>query len=160
MQRVFSQTFGVVGAFLVKDRKILLVKEAGTSDKGKWNQPAGWPEVGEDLVLAAKRETEEETGYTFTPTHLLGIYSLVRKDSAKKLGGTPHAIKLIFVGEISGQRQEVDPGEIAEIKWFTPEEIEQMDATQLRDLDIKQMTKDYFSGQRYDLGALTHTVVE
>ena len=52
MQRVFTQTFGVVGALLVRDGKILLVKEAGKMDNGKWNQPAGWPEVGEDLQVS------------------------------------------------------------------------------------------------------------
>ena len=102
MERVFTQTFGVVGALLVRDGKVLLVKEANKrSDSGKWSQPAGWIDVGEDVIAAVKREAKEETGYEFDPTHLLGIYSLVRNDLVKELGATPHAIKLIFLGNIS-----------------------------------------------------------
>lgn len=157
MTRVFSQTFGVVGALLVKDGKVLLVKESGTADKGKWNQPAGWPEVGEDLVLAGKREVEEETGYEFIPKHLLGIYCLVRTDLTERLGGTPHALKFIFIGEISTEPVKEPASDVAEIKWFTPEEIEAMGPEILRDLDIKQIVKDYFAGKKYPLEIIRHT---
>ena len=82
--RVFSQTFGVVGGLLEKDGKFLLVKESKRKgpDDGKWSQPAGWIDVGEDPVAAGKREVEEETGVEFTPTAILGVYSLVREDVA------------------------------------------------------------------------------
>lgn len=158
--RVFTQTFGVVGGLLVKEGKVLLVKESGTADKGKWNQPAGWPDVGEDLLLAAKREVEEETGYEFTPTHLLGVYSLVRKDLTEKLGATPHALKFIFIGDISENQKNKVFDDVAETRWFTPEEIEKMDLSTLRDLDIKKMVKDYFAGKRYPLDTIRHTISE
>jgi len=159
MERVFTQTFGVVGALLVRDGKVLLVKEAGKkSYKGKWSQPAGWIEVGEDVVAAAKREVEEETGYEFGPTHLLGVYSLVRDDLTKELGATPHAIKLIFLGDISEKPAKDLHDDISETKWFSPEEIERMDESSLRDLDIKQMARDYFSGKKYSLDIIRHTV--
>ena len=160
MRRVFSQTFGVVGALLEKNGKVLLVKESGTPDKGKWNQPAGWPEVGENLIMAAKRETEEETGYDFTPTHLLGIYSLVRKDLKEKLNATPHALKLIFIGQISDEPVRKPADDITEIKWFAPEEIEAMDSETLRDADIKQIVKDYFAGKKYPLDIIHQTISE
>ena len=49
MVRVFTQTFGVVSAFIEKDGKILLVKEKKSGvDNGKWNHPGGWIEIGED----------------------------------------------------------------------------------------------------------------
>jgi 8-oxo-dGTP pyrophosphatase MutT (NUDIX family) len=134
------------------------VKESGGSDKGKWNQPAGWLEVGEDLVMAAKREVEEETGYEFTPTHLLGVYSLVRADLTERLGTTPHALKFIFIGDVSEQPIKDFQSEVAEIKWFTPEEIDAMDLSVLRDIDIKKMVADYFAGIRYPLELVTHTV--
>lgn len=48
--------------------------------------------------------------------------------------------------------------EIAETKWFLPEEIENMNSEILRDLDIKQMVKDYFIGKKYSLELLKHTI--
>ena len=73
MQRVFTQTFGVVGAILEKDGKILLVKEVKEEAKGQWSHPAGWIEVGENLIESIKREVKEESGYDFKPTHIIGV---------------------------------------------------------------------------------------
>ncbi len=157
-KRVFTQTFGVVGAIVEKDGKILLVREASESDAGKWNQPAGWIDVGENPITAAKREVLEETGYEFEPTHLLGIYSLVRKDAEPKLGALPHAIKLIFKGQITSDTPRALEDDVTETKWYTPQEIYAMDSKTLRDEDIKQEVKDYFSGQEIPLKTIFHTV--
>jgi 8-oxo-dGTP diphosphatase len=138
VQRVFTQTFGVVGAILERDGKILLVKELGTFDKGKWNQPAGWIEVGENPILAVKREVEEETGYEFVPEAFLGVYSIFRKDLDSKINATPHAIKLIFIGKISDQQTRQTDGEVEEVKWFSREEIEAMGPDVLRDFGYKK----------------------
>ena len=108
MTRVFTQTFGVVGGLLERDGKILLVREARRKgpDNGKWSHPAGWIDVGENPIEAVKREVLEESGFTFSPAHLLGIYSLVRQDIEAELGATPHAIKIIFIGDISETQNE------------------------------------------------------
>ena len=156
-ERVFTQTFGVVGAIIEKDGKILLVKELKSAAKGKWNHPAGWIDVGENPIDAVKREVNEETGYEFTPTDILGVYSLVK---TKLEGGVKHPIKIIFIGKISEEQGEFMKDEIGETKWFAPEEIEAMDSNTLRDLDIKQMVKDYFAGKRYPLDLITHTISE
>jgi len=157
-KRVFTQTFGVVGAIIEKNGKILLVKEAKAAAKDKWNTPAGWLDVGENPVDGAKREVEEETGLQFTPTDILGVYSLVK---VKQEGvHTSHPIKIIFLGRVSDERTRELEDDISETKWFTPEEIENMGPDTLRDMDIKKMVKDYFSGKKYPLELLTHTVAE
>lgn len=157
-KRVFTQTFGVVGGLPVKDGKILLVREADGPDNGKWNNPAGWLDVGEDAVEAAKREVEEETGRDFTPTHLLGIYSLIRNDLKIAIGGQAHALKLIVIGEISDTQVRKLSSDIVETKWFTAEEINVMKNSELRDADIKLMVADYFAGRRYPLDIIRKTV--
>jgi len=98
----------------------------------------------------------------FTPTHILGVYSLVRKDSAGKFGegSLPHAFKIIFSGKIDAISDTFDTSEISEIRWFAPEEINAMDKSALRDLDIKKEVRDYLSGTRYPLSLVTHTVRE
>ncbi|PIQ68875.1 MAG: hypothetical protein COV91_01870 [Candidatus Taylorbacteria bacterium CG11_big_fil_rev_8_21_14_0_20_46_11] len=64
-KRVFTQVFGVVGAILEKEGKFLLVRENNPPhpDHGKWNQPAGWVDVGENPITAVSREVREETGF-------------------------------------------------------------------------------------------------
>jgi len=160
MARVISQTFGVAGAILEKNGKILLVKEAKSgSDSGKWNHPAGWIELGEHPLEAVSREVKEETGYEFSPTHILGIYSLAREDRKKNPDDYfPHPLKIIFVGDLRGNEMQNLAGDVSEIKWFLPEEIYKMDKSILRDLDIKEMVKEYFQGKRYPLALLHHTV--
>ena len=160
MARVFTQTFGVVGGLLERDGKILLVREAQRKgpDNGKWNHPAGWIDVGENPIEAVKREVLEESGFTFTPKYLLGIYSLVRKDIEKERGATPHAIKVIFIGDISETQGENLEDDVTEARWFSPDEIYAMANTTLRDLDIKQMVKDYFAGKKFSLDSIVHTI--
>jgi 8-oxo-dGTP diphosphatase len=140
MARVLSQTFGVAGAILERDGKILLVKENGPGqpDHGKWSHPAGWIEVGENPIETAKKEAREEAGIIFEPEHLLGVYSIWRKD-----------IKILS----EGKRLH---GDTLEARWFTPEEIQDMGKSQLRDSDIKQMVRDYFSGKRYPVAMVHH----
>lgn len=160
MKRVFTQTFGIAGAIIEKDGKILLVQETKKVAKGLWNHPAGWIDVGENPLNAVSREVKEETGYDFSPTHILGVYSLYEKKLKEKFNITPHAIKIIFIGNISKNTTGEIADDVSKAEWFTPEEIYQMDINILRNLDIKKMVKDYFSGKRYPLELLTHTIGE
>lgn len=153
-QRIFTQTFGVVGAILEKDGKILLVKETKASARGKWSHPAGWLEVGENPTDAVKREVKEETGFDFEPKNILGIYSLLKSEADV----VHHAIKLIYLGIISDKEASELADDVSETNWFAPEEIEAMDSKTLRDLDIKQMVKDYFSDTKYPLNLIIHTI--
>src|SRR4030042_6816040 len=117
MVRVYTQTFGVVGAILERNGKILLVKEAQGRGKGKWSQPAGWIDVGENPIDAVKREVEEESGFGFIPKYVLGIYSLVRKDIERD-GSNPHPIKIIFIGNIIETKNRNLHDDVSETRWF------------------------------------------
>ena len=70
------------------------------------------------------------------------------------------AKKIIFIGDILDKEIKHLSDDVSENRWFTPEEIENMDSKTLRDLDIKKMVKDYFTGKRYPLELLTHTISE
>lgn len=159
-KRVFTQTFGTVGALIEKNGKILLVCEAENkgNDAGKWNVPEGWIDVGENPINAVAREAKEETGFTFTPTHMLGIYSMVRDDMQNIVEGKPHAIKMIFLGTIDYRERKELHEDVSETKWFLPDEIYKMGIEQLRNSDIKKIVKDYFSGKKYSLELINHTV--
>ena len=160
MARVYTQTFGVVGAIIERDGKFLLVKENNPShpDHGKWNQPAGWIDVGENPLDSVAREVKEETGYDFTPTHVLGVYSLAKKNHPHH-SVTSHCLKIIFLGRISDAPGELSD-DISETRWFSPEEISAMDSKTLRDTDIKNEVKDYLAGVRYPLEIVHHRIVE
>ncbi|MDP3741217.1 MAG: NUDIX domain-containing protein [bacterium] len=160
-ERVFTQTFGVVAAVLEKDGKILLVKEASGDDKGKWNMPAGWIDVGQNPIDMATIEVKEETGLDFEPTGLIGVFSFIKtypdNSDGKRL---KHPIVLVFRGNILGGELIKQNEEIAETRWFSPDEINEMDSTKLRDMNIKQRIEDYFAGRNFPLDIIRHTVQE
>ena len=51
-----------VGAVVLQDGKVLLVKRGHQPRKGEWSLPGGRVELGESLVDATRREIREETG--------------------------------------------------------------------------------------------------
>lgn len=166
IQRVYTQAHAAVGAILERDGKILLVHEycPGHPDHEKWHFPAGWVELGENPFEAIVREIKEEAGYDFTPTAILGVYSMVRKDTRGKMWGDPtafvHGFRIVFLGEIKGEQGKLMEEEISGTRWYDPEEIYAMDDSVLRDRDVKQMVRDYCTGKKYPLEVLTHTVRE
>ncbi|MBD3251526.1 NUDIX domain-containing protein [Candidatus Uhrbacteria bacterium] len=162
IKRIYTQTFGVVSAVIERDGKFLLIREhqPGKPDHQKWNMPAGWIDVGEDPTQAVTREAHEETGFEFTPKYLVGIYSLVRKDLEPSHGSPVHPIKLVFYGSISEECTAKTSTDVEANQWFTLEEIEAMDTTALRDIDIKQILEDYRDGKRYPLEIITHRIMK
>lgn len=155
-REVYEQyPFVVVGVMIEKEGKILLVQEAG-NERGQWNQPAGWLDKYENPVEAAKREGEEETGLTLEITHFLGVYSMIKPAAFTHDQMDRHVVKLIFVAKAVNGETKIDPGEIMDARWFTPEEIYAMQPGVLRDMDIKDEVHDYFAGKRYPLEIIHH----
>ena len=62
-----------VAAIIEADDQFLVVEEKA-GGKIVFNQPAGHLEPGESLTAAVIRETYEETGFSFKPDSVLGLY--------------------------------------------------------------------------------------
>lgn len=156
----YTQPYIVVGAFVVRDGKILLIQENHPPDKGKWNIPAGKLDFGESPADAARREAFEEAGIEFTPTAVLGIHSVYRQDTP----GEVHALRIVFVGEalndVSLEHGEPVDGvaEIADYQWLTPQEVLDIDDQLFRYHDIKKLTRNFQAGKQYPLEAVGHIV--
>ncbi len=50
-----------IGAVIIQNGKIALIKRGNEPSKGKWTIPGGLVELGESLEAAVIRETKEET---------------------------------------------------------------------------------------------------
>lgn len=138
-----------VAAVIERDGKFLLVEEK-TSQGIRLNQPAGHLEAGESLLQAVTRETLEESAYTFTPQHLLGIYQWQAPES-----GTTY-LRFSFTGTITGHDplRPLDKG-ILQAVWMTPDEIRATQARQRSPL-VLRCVEDYLAGKRYSIDLLTH----
>ncbi|MBV7508988.1 NUDIX domain-containing protein [Bacillus sp. sid0103] len=64
----------VVSVSIIKDEKVLMIKENKQNVINKWNFPSGRIEPGEDILYAARREVKEETGLDVELTDTTGIY--------------------------------------------------------------------------------------
>ena len=138
-----------VAAVIERDGKFLLVKEE-TSQGIRYNQPAGHLEANESLLAAVSRETLEESAYSFTPQHLLGIYRWHSPTSDTTY------LRFAFTGKITGHDAErpLDTG-IIQALWLTPNEIRTSQELHRSPL-VLRCVEDYLAGNRYPLELLVH----
>jgi 8-oxo-dGTP diphosphatase len=109
-----------VGAVIVEDARVVLVKRAHPPLQAQWSIPGGVLEVGELVREAAVREAREETGLVVEPGELLGVYDRVLRDAEKRV--QYHYVLIDFLcRRVSG---ELHAGsDAAEVRWFTREEL-------------------------------------
>ena len=121
MKREYPETPLVgVGAIIIEDDHVLLVKRGHPPLAGEWSIPGGVLEVGETLREAAVREALEETGLTVEPADLLGVYDRVLRDADERT--IYHYVLIDFLcRRVAGQ---VKAGsDAAEVGWFRREEL-------------------------------------
>ncbi len=72
-----------VGAVIVHQGRVLLVKRGTEPAKGKWSIPGGLIELGESLTDALVREVREETGLTVEPVQLVELLDRIHRDGER-----------------------------------------------------------------------------
>jgi 8-oxo-dGTP diphosphatase len=69
-----------VGAVVVIDGRVVLIKRAHEPLKGEWNLPGGGVELGETLVDACIREVREETGLEVRVGPVIEVFDRIMRD--------------------------------------------------------------------------------
>jgi 8-oxo-dGTP pyrophosphatase MutT (NUDIX family) len=138
-----------VAAVIERDGKFLLVEEE-TSQGVRFNQPAGHLEADESLLVAVAREVLEESAYSFTPQHLLGIYRWHSPESDTTY------LRFAFTGTITGHdaARKLDTG-ILQAVWLLPDEIRAAQERHRSPL-VLRCIEDYLAGKCYPLDLLIH----
>jgi 8-oxo-dGTP diphosphatase len=109
-----------VGAVIIEQERVLLVKRAHPPLQAQWSIPGGALEVGELVREAAVREAREETGLIVEPGELLGVYDRVLRDTAQRV--QYHYVLIDFLcRRVGGELAAAD--DAAEVRWFTPGEL-------------------------------------
>jgi ADP-ribose pyrophosphatase YjhB (NUDIX family) len=81
MQREFPVAPLVgVGAVIVEQCRVLLVRRANPPLKGHWSLPGGLLELGEGLHNAVVREVREETGLLVEPLELIEVLDRIHRE--------------------------------------------------------------------------------
>jgi 8-oxo-dGTP pyrophosphatase MutT (NUDIX family) len=138
-----------VAAVIERDGKFLLVEERA-GGRVVLNQPAGHLEHSETLQQAIARETLEETGWTFVPREIVGIYLWQPANLNKTF------LRVAFCGRLEGHdpSRPLDHG-ILRTRWLDRDQLTTAQARHRSPL-VARCVDDYLSGARYPLELLTH----
>ena len=101
-----------VGAFIVKDGKLLLLKRKKPPEKGKWMIPGGKVEFGETLEEALKKEIQEELGVKCKIKGLLCVADHILPEEKT------HFVSPTLLVELEGEPKLLEPNKHERMKWF------------------------------------------
>jgi ADP-ribose pyrophosphatase YjhB (NUDIX family) len=109
-----------VGAIIIEDSRVVLVKRAHPPLQDQWSIPGGVLEVGELVREAAVREAREETGLGVAPEELLGVYDRVLRNEEQRV--QYHYVLIDFLCRRVGGEL-VAAGDATDVRWFAREEL-------------------------------------
>ncbi len=111
-----------VGAVIVQDRRVLLIRRGHAPLLGEWSLPGGVLECGETLREAAVREAREETGLLVETVDMLGVYERIIREEAQV---RYHYVLIDFLCRPVGG--ELCAGsDAAAVGWFTREQLPEL----------------------------------
>ena len=142
-----------VAAVIEADGRFLVVEEQA-SGKIVFNQPAGHLEPGESLTAAVIRETFEETGFSFDPDSVLGLY-LWHCDEADT-----SFLRVAFCGDAVPPNADpaLDEGILA-THWLTRSQLIAREA-RLRSPLVLRCLDDYQAGIRHPISIISELPAE
>jgi ADP-ribose pyrophosphatase YjhB (NUDIX family) len=135
-------------AAIVEQQGRFLIVEERIRNRLVFNQPAGHVEDRETLIDAVRRETCEETAWTFEPRALLGTY--LWRNPANGVA----TLRFAFIGAVRdfNAAQPLDTG-IVRTHWLTRAELVSR-STRLRSPLVIRCIDDYQAGQRLPLDSV------
>ena len=125
MQREYPQAPIVgVGAIIIKDGHVLLVRRAHEPNQGQWSIPGGIVELGETLAQAAAREVREECQIEVEAGDLLATVDLIRRDERGRI--RYHFVLLDLMARYLGGVPVAGTDALA-VRWVDQGELDQLD---------------------------------
>ena len=108
-----------VGAVVIHNNCVLLVKRGNPPAAGEWAVPGGNVKLGETLQQAAEREILEETGVTIRAGEMIYTFESIHEDSAGNI--IFHYVILDFASDyIAGNPAPHD--DALDARWVSPTE--------------------------------------
>jgi 8-oxo-dGTP diphosphatase len=109
-----------VGAVIVREKHVLLIRRATPPLLGEWSLPGGVLECGETLRAAVVREAREETGLAIEAGEMLGVYERVIRGDEGRV--RYHYVLIDFLCRPVGGDLKAG-SDAADVRWFTRDEL-------------------------------------
>lgn len=111
-----------VGAVIVSEGRVVVVRRGHEPLKGEWSIPGGVLEIGETLRAGAAREALEETGLVVEAGEVLEVLDRIVRDKEGRIQF--HYVLIDFLCRVTGG--ELRAGEDAdEARWLNAEELDE-----------------------------------
>ena len=120
-----------VGAIVMRNNKVLLVKRGRPPGEGLWAVPGGRVKLGETLKEAVEREVREETGLIVRARNPVYAFDLIERDGEGRIQ-YHYVVVDLMADYVEGQPSPDD--DALEARWVTFEA--------LRDLPASRTTRE------------------
>ncbi|MFQ5824276.1 MAG: NUDIX hydrolase [bacterium] len=123
-----SQPLLGVGAVIIKNGKILLVKRRFEPKANYWTLPGGLVELGEEVRQALIREIREECSIEIEPAKIIDVIDFIEYDAEARVKF--HYILIDFEAVYKGG--EITPSsDVLNVKWFTKNELNNIELPEI-----------------------------
>jgi ADP-ribose pyrophosphatase YjhB (NUDIX family) len=117
-----------VGAIVLHESRVLLVKRGHAPGLGLWSVPGGLVDLGETTVDAARREVEEETGLKVRIAGLVGVLDRVTRDPEGRV--RYHWVLIDYLAVPESIDTLTAGSDAAEVRWVTIDEVDRLPITE------------------------------
>ena len=116
-----------VGAVVLHENRVLLVKRGKAPSLGKWSLPGGLVHLGETTREAVVREVGEECGVRIKVADVAGVVDRVIRDEAGRI--RYHYVLVDYLAFPEATR--VVPGsDAADVRWVEIDRVAELDTTE------------------------------
>jgi ADP-ribose pyrophosphatase YjhB (NUDIX family) len=116
-----------VGAVVLHEGRVLLVKRGRPPGVGRWSLPGGLVELGENAEEAARREVAEECGIAVRVAGMAGMVERIIRDDAGRVRYHYVLIDYLAYPESDAICAGTDA---ADVRWVPAEHLHSLDVTE------------------------------
>jgi ADP-ribose pyrophosphatase len=131
-----------VGAIVIKEHKVLLVRRGVAPSKGLWTIPGGALELGETLQKGTEREILEETNIIIKAKQPVYTFDYLEKDTSGRFR-FHYVIVDLLADYIRGEANAAD--DALEARWVSAERLKNLSLSQNTLLALKAI--GFISGE-------------